>query len=108
MRNGRAFGNDTGDFISIYWRNKYFMDFRRSSVPMQWTLCSVKEGNGKETNMQPDTHNRTDEKSLNAKGITTYASFDIDIPQPSDFERQMEIQANLQPSELVGTFSFGI
>lgn len=69
---------------------------------MQWTLCSVKEGNGKETHMQPDTHNRTDEKSLNAKGITTYASFDIDIPQPSDFERQMEIQANLQPSELVG------
>lgn len=51
--------------------------------------------------MQPDIHNRTDEKSLNAKGVTTYASFDIDIPQLSDFDRQMEIQANLQPSEIV-------
>lgn len=68
---------------------------------MQWTLCSVKEGNGKETHMQPEAHNRTDEKSMNAKGLATSASFDIDIPQPSDFERQMEIQANLQPSELV-------
>lgn len=69
---------------------------------MQWTLCSVKEGNGKETNIQSaDTHNRTDDKSPNDKGVTNYASFDIDIPQLSDFDRQMEIQANLQPSDIV-------
>lgn len=68
---------------------------------MQWTLCSMKEGNGKESHKQLESQNITDEAPFYVKGIASHASFDIDIPAFGDFERQMEFQANLQPSEMV-------
>lgn len=68
---------------------------------MQWTLCSMKEGNGKESHKQLESQNITDETSFYGKGVASHASFDIDIPSFGDFERQMEFQANLQTSEMV-------
>lgn len=68
---------------------------------MQWTLCSMKEGTGKESHVNLDSHNITDKN-----GIESHASFEVDIPTSVDFERQMEFQVNLQPSDLVSICSW--
>lgn len=52
----------------------------------------MKEGTGR------DTHNITE-----PKGIESHASFEVEIPAFGDFERQMEFQANLQPTDPVCT-----
>lgn len=80
---------------------KPFIFTYRTQNPLQWTLCSVKEGTGKESHVHLDSHNITDETMFYPKGIASHASFEVDIPTFGDFERQIEFQANLQSSDLV-------
>lgn len=78
------------------------MNMFRTQNPLQWTLCSVKEGTGKGSHVHLDSHNITDETTFYPKRIASDASFEVDIPS-GDFERQIEFQANLQSSDLVST-----
>lgn len=66
-------------------------------------LCSIKERTGKESHIHLDSHNITDEHTFHQKGIASHASFEINIPTLGDFERQMEFQANTQPSDSVSS-----
>lgn len=61
----------------------------------------MKEGSGKENHINLDRHNITDETMFYPKGLASQANFEVEIPSFGDFERQLEFQANLQPSELV-------
>lgn len=76
---------------------------RRTQNSVQWTLCTVKEGTGKDSHVYSDSHNITDKNVFYPKGSNV--SFVVEVPVSGDFERQMEFQANLQPSDLVSNGS---
>lgn len=86
---------------SIVFVSFLFLSFYRTQSSLHWTLCSVKEGTGKESHNHLDSHNITNETTFYKKGIAFHASFEINIPTLGDFERQMEFQANLQSSDSV-------
>ncbi|XP_055316993.1 uncharacterized protein LOC129576268 isoform X2 [Sitodiplosis mosellana] len=86
--------------------SKYMKEHRFELVfvtqnPLEWTLCSVKEDTGKGSHIHLDSHNITDETMFYQKRTASHASFEVNIPSFGDFERQIEFQANLQPSDLI-------
>ncbi|XP_031628349.1 uncharacterized protein LOC116344084 isoform X2 [Contarinia nasturtii] len=83
--------------LSKYMKENRFELIFITQNQIQWTMCSVKEGTGKESHFHSDSHNITDD----TKGITFHASFPVDIPTLGDFERQMEFQGHLQPSDSI-------
>lgn len=48
-------------------------------------------------------NHKTNDDPIYSKGIASRASFEVEIPPNGDFERQLEFQANLQPSEVSST-----
>lgn len=76
---------------------------RRTQNSVQWTLCTVKEGTGKDSHANADSHNITDKSVFYPK--VSNVSFVVEVPASGDFERQMEFHANLQPSDQVSNSS---